>query len=67
VPDLVRIRDKSTNTEYSVGARRAAQLAERGGVEIVKDGAATDRLGRALPAGETTKTKTATNRQEQTR
>lgn len=60
MPDLVRIRDKSTNTEYSVGARRAEQLVERGGVEVVKDGDATDRLGRALPATETTtKSKTA--------
>ncbi|NBE80310.1 hypothetical protein [Micromonospora rubida] len=50
MPDLVRIRDKSTDTEYSVGARRAAQLVERGGVELVTDGDAADRLGRALPA-----------------
>lgn len=56
MPDLVRIRDKSTNTEYSVGVRRAKQLFERGDVEIVKDGDATDRLGRALPAVEATKT-----------
>ncbi|MEU5946313.1 hypothetical protein ABZ793_12215 [Micromonospora sp. NPDC047465] len=60
MPDLVRIRDKNTGTEYSVGARRAEQLVERGGVEVVKDGDATDKLGRALPAAETTtKSKTA--------
>lgn len=60
MPDLVRIRDKSNNTEYSVGRRRAEQLAERGSVEIVKDGDAADRLGRALPPSETTsKTKTS--------
>ncbi|MFI1197695.1 hypothetical protein ACH4T9_31165 [Micromonospora sp. NPDC020750] len=50
MPDLVRVRDKNSNAEYTVGARRAAQLVGRGGVELVKDGDAEDRLGRALPA-----------------
>ncbi|MGW1057624.1 hypothetical protein [Micromonospora rubida] len=50
MPDLVRIRDKNSNVEYTVGRRRAEQLVERGGVELVKDGDAADRLGRALPA-----------------
>ncbi|XTZ17046.1 hypothetical protein ACQSSU_06615 [Micromonospora echinospora] len=66
MPDLVRIRDPKTKTEYSVGARRAEQLVERG-AELVKDSDATDRLGRALPASETTKTKTANASKEPTR
>lgn len=56
MPELVRIRDGKSKTEYTVGRRRAEQLAERGDVEIVQDGQATDRLGRALDAGEATKT-----------
>ncbi|RAO26472.1 hypothetical protein PSN13_06500 [Micromonospora saelicesensis] len=65
MPDLVRIRDPKTNTEFSVGARRAEQLVERG-AELVKDGAAGDRLGRSLPATDTT-TKTAKTSKEQAR
>ncbi|PWR08574.1 hypothetical protein DKT68_15265 [Micromonospora acroterricola] len=66
MPDLVRIRDKNTNAEYSVGRRRAEQLAERG-AEVVKDGDATDRMGRALPASETAKSTKTTAGKEQTR
>lgn len=62
MPELVRVRDKSTKAEYSVGRRRAEQLAARGGVEIL-DAEATDRLGRALPAGET-KTTTKTSKEQ---
>ncbi|ATO14688.1 hypothetical protein CO540_13320 [Micromonospora sp. WMMA2032] len=59
MPDLVRIRDNSSKTEVTVGRRRAEQLAERSkDVEILDDAAATDRLGRPLPASDTT-TKTA--------
>lgn len=64
MPDLVRIRDPKTNTEYSVGARRAEQLVERG-AELVK-GDAADRLGRALPPTQAD-TKTATRSKEQAR
>lgn len=67
MPELVRVRDKNSNTEYSVGARRAAQLVERGGVELVKDGDAADRLGRALPPADTATAKSKTASKEQTR
>lgn len=57
MPDLVRIRDNSSKTEVTVGRRRAEQLAERSkDVEILDDAAATDRLGRPLPAADTAKT-----------
>ena len=59
MPELVRIRDGKSKTEYTVGRRRAEQLAERSkDVEILSDADGTDRLGRALDAGEaTTKSK----------
>jgi hypothetical protein len=46
--EFVRIRDTKTLTESSVSARRAEQLVERGGVEILTDVPAVDRLGRPL-------------------
>ncbi|MFG2165517.1 hypothetical protein [Micromonospora chersina] len=61
----MRIRDNNSKTEYTVGRRRAEQLAERGGVDIL-DADGTDRLGRALDAGEAT-TKTKTTGKEQAR
>ncbi|MFG1847777.1 hypothetical protein [Micromonospora carbonacea] len=65
----MRIRDTTSRAEYSVGARRAAQLVERGGVELVTDGDATDRLGRALPPSDApAKSKSTTSStKEQTR
>ena len=62
MPDLVRIRDNKSKTEYTVGRRRAEQLAERGGVDIL-DADGTDRLGRALDAGEATTTTTKTGKE----
>lgn len=58
MPELVRVRDKNTNTEFTVGRARAEQLAERGGVEILA-APATDALGRALPASTTKTTKSS--------
>ena len=63
MPDLVRIRDTKTNAEFTVGRRRAEQLVERG-AELVKDGDAADRIGRALPAGEATKTTKTTSKEQ---
>lgn len=51
MPELVRVRDKNTKTEFTVGDRRAAQLAERSKDVEILDTDATDRLGRALDAG----------------
>lgn len=66
MPDLVRIRDKNTNTEATVGRRRAEQLAGRDGVEIL-DTDAADRMGRALPPGELTNAKPVKTSKEQAR
>ena len=66
MPDLVRIRDTKNNTEVTVGRRRAEQLADRGGVQIL-DTDATDRLGRALPTGDATTAKAIKTSKEPTR
>lgn len=67
MPDLVRVRDKSTKTEFTVGVRRAEQLAERSKDVEILDAPATDRLGRALEAGPMTEAKTAPKSKESTR
>ena len=61
---FVRIRDTTSGVETSVSESRAKQLADRGGVEILKDVKATDALGRPLPAS---KAKTTVKSKEQAR
>ena len=48
--EFVRVRDKATGHTMSVGADRAAQLADRGDVDILTDTDAVDGFGRPLPA-----------------
>ncbi|MGI5144793.1 hypothetical protein ACQEVC_45500 [Plantactinospora sp. CA-294935] len=45
----MRIRETRTKAESTVSRRRADQLVQRGGVEILKDAKAVDNLGRPLP------------------
>lgn len=65
--EFVRIRDKQTKTESSVSRRRAEQLAERGGVEILDKEPAVNAFGEPLPASTAAGTTTGAKSKEQTR